>query len=116
MLGVNVAQRDADDECSSRWTRTMGDIMVLAVHLHAAFLRSIVSGVEPRPRGQPLSERELECLSLSARGQTNSDIALKLSLSERTVQFHFSNSLSKLGAANRHEAVAIAVSRGLITR
>jgi hypothetical protein len=32
------------------------------------------------------------------------------------VQFHFGNVLSKLGAANRHEAVAIALSAGIIER
>jgi len=116
MLGLNAPARDVDAACAASWAAALGDIMLLAVHFHAAFLRSIVDGLEPRQKGLPLSNRELECLFLCSRGQTNMDIAKKLSLSERTVQFHFCNVLSKLGAANRHEAVALAVARGLIDR
>jgi DNA-binding CsgD family transcriptional regulator len=117
MLGLNVVERDVNESLANKWAAAMGDIMVLAIHFHAAFLRSVVDdGIEPRQRGFPLSERERECLRLCARGQTNSDIARRLAISERTVQFHFSNTLSKLGAANRHEAVALAVSAGIIER
>ena len=117
MLGVNVAERDVNAARARMWTEAMGDIMLLAVHFHATFLRSVVEdGVEPRQKGFPLSERERECLLLCARGQTSSDIAAKLAISERTVQFHFGNILSKLGAANRHEAVAIALSAGIMAR
>ena len=44
---------------------------------------------------------------------TSIDIGEKLGIAERTVNFHFGNILSKLGALNRHEAIAIAVRRGL---
>jgi two-component system response regulator DesR len=62
----------------------------------------------------PLSPCEQECLLLCSGGQTSSDIAIKLGIAERTVHFHFSIIMSKLGAANRHEAVAIAVTTGAI--
>jgi DNA-binding CsgD family transcriptional regulator len=45
---------------------------------------------------------------------TGSDIGVKLGISERTVNFHFGNILSKLDALNRNEAIAMAVRRGLI--
>jgi LuxR family quorum-sensing system transcriptional regulator SolR len=41
-------------------------------------------------------------------------MAHKLGISERTVQFHFDGIRSKLGAANRQEAVAKAISAGII--
>jgi len=39
---------------------------------------------------------------------------MKLSITERTVYFHFTNIMSKLGAATRQEAVAIGIARGII--
>lgn len=63
---------------------------------------------------EPLTARELDVLRLLARGLENKEIALELVISERTVKFHVSSILSKLGAGNRTEAVAIAVQQGLI--
>jgi LuxR family transcriptional regulator, quorum-sensing system regulator LasR len=117
MLGLNVVERDVDEPRAHQWNAAMGDIMLLAVHFHATFLRSVVDyEMQPPQRGFPLSARERECLQLCARGQTNGDIARKLAISERTVQFHFSNMLSKLEAVNRQEAVALAISAGIIQR
>ena len=65
------------------------------------------------PIGQ-LSTRELEVLVTLAKGTKNSEIAKELFITERTVKFHVSSILSKLGAQNRTDAVQIAVKRGLI--
>lgn len=67
------------------------------------------------PEVDPLTERETEVLEELAQGSTNKEIAEALVISERTVKFHISSILSKLGAGNRTEAVTIAVSKGLIT-
>ena len=62
----------------------------------------------------PLSERELEVLSLLATGKTNSEVAGDLFVSVGTVKSHTGNIYRKLGAKNRAEALARARDLGLI--
>jgi non-specific serine/threonine protein kinase len=61
-----------------------------------------------------LTPRELEVLRLLPRGLSNPEIADALFLSRRTVQTHLTNIYGKLGVANRAEAIAVAVQRGLV--
>ena len=61
-----------------------------------------------------LTARELEVLSLLAQGRQNKEIAAALTISQRTVKFHVSAIMTKLGADNRTEAVALAAQRGLV--
>ena len=70
---------------------------------------------ESDPPVETLTPRELEVLELLAQGLQNKEIAVELVISERTVKFHVSAILNKLGAGNRTESVAIAAQRGLIT-
>jgi DNA-binding CsgD family transcriptional regulator len=61
-----------------------------------------------------LSPRELECLHMAAHGLTSLDIGDKLGVAGRTVHFHFHNVIAKLGVLNRQEAIARAITCGLI--
>ncbi len=63
-----------------------------------------------------LTTREVEVIHLLAQGLPNKEIATRLVITERTVKFHVGSILSKLGATNRTEAVAVARTRGVIKR
>ncbi|PZR58496.1 MAG: DNA-binding response regulator [Candidatus Meridianibacter frigidus] len=64
--------------------------------------------------GQRLTGRETQVLNLIARGLSTGEIARALHLSERTVKFHVTSILGRLGATRRAQAVSIAKERGLI--
>ena len=62
----------------------------------------------------PLTPREADVLGLAAEGSPVEEIASRASLSPGTVRNYLSSAVSKLGAANRHEAVHRARERGWI--
>jgi DNA-binding NarL/FixJ family response regulator len=62
----------------------------------------------------PLTPRELDVVKLIAEAYTNRQIAEILSVSEKTVESHRANVLSKLGMRDRVELVRYAIKRGLI--
>jgi len=63
---------------------------------------------------EPLSEREIEILSLIAEGSTNQEIAAKVFLSLNTVKAHTRNIYGKLGVNSRTQAVAKARALGIL--
>ncbi len=76
--------------------------------------RVIAEVASPRRTAAALSTRELEVLRLVADGLPTKQIAVSLSISERTVKFHVNSIFHKLGADNRAQAVALAAQRGLL--
>ncbi|MGI5524168.1 response regulator [Micromonospora sp. CA-259024] len=67
------------------------------------------------PAEEPLSHRELEVLTLVARGASNREAAAQLFISEATVKTHLLHVYAKLGVNDRAAAVATAYDRGLLT-
>lgn len=63
---------------------------------------------------EALTPREVEVLQHIAGGNRNRDIADLLFITEETVKVHIKHIMEKLGAADRTQAVAIAVRRGII--
>ncbi|MEW5830488.1 MAG: LuxR C-terminal-related transcriptional regulator [Chloroflexota bacterium] len=62
----------------------------------------------------PLSPQELQLLSLLIDGMSNKQIACRLEIAERTVEFHVGNVLKKLEVSSRTEAAVKAVRLGLL--
>jgi len=76
--------------------------------------KEIASCLAERMPCPELSPRELEILKLIAHGESNKEIAGRLSISEGTVRVHASNVFAKLGCNDRAQAVAVAFHRGII--
>jgi DNA-binding NarL/FixJ family response regulator len=62
-----------------------------------------------------LTDREVEVLTLLARGLSNENIAKQLFLSEGTIRNHVTSIISKLGVSDRTQAALIAAQHGLGT-
>lgn len=95
--------------------RALGDIVLFGQYFHELFIKGIIEkGLAPATVGVALSSRERQCLELASQGLTSVEIGNRLGISDRTVNFHFSNMISKLGVHNRQEAIAKGARLGLL--
>jgi DNA-binding NarL/FixJ family response regulator len=78
-----------------------------------AFAPHVANRIVQSIASDTLTERELEVLQLLVQGSSNKEVARQLSITLGTVKTHVGSILSKLGAARRAEAAAIAQRRGL---
>jgi DNA-binding CsgD family transcriptional regulator len=85
-----------------------------AMHFHELFIRTFLATTTSRLQGVKPSARELTCLQLAAQGLSRQEISERMQVGARTVQLYFDSIRAKLNANTREEAVAIALSRGLI--
>lgn len=61
-----------------------------------------------------LTDRQREVLHLIVEGYTNAEIAARLVISPRTVEFHRSNLMRKLGARTQADLIRVALQRGIL--
>lgn len=107
-----------DELASAIRTVARGDSL-----LAPAITRRLIEDFVRRPApggGRPaafdsLTEREMEVLTLIARGRSNAEIAAELFLSEATVKTHVTRVLQKLAVRDRVQAVIAAYEHGLIS-
>lgn len=83
-----------------------------------AMASKVLKGIARQQIGGPdeietLTEREIMVLHLVAQGESNPQIAEKLSISTNTVKTHLSNILKKLQLDNRAQVAAYAVEHGI---
>jgi DNA-binding NarL/FixJ family response regulator len=88
----------------------------VAAKVIAEFTRvsSMIPSAQMEQLIEPLSTRELEILSLIARGDSNKEIASQLYIAEGTVKNHVTHILSKLSVRDRTQAALKAKDLGLI--
>jgi DNA-binding NarL/FixJ family response regulator len=73
----------------------------------------LMQKIAGRIGGYDLTAREAEILNLIVEGKANQQIADNLFIAESTVKFHINNIFGQLGAADRTQAVVIALKSGL---
>lgn len=92
--------------------------VVAAIRKVAAGKKAVAPEVKKMLAENPplpdLTERQMDVLTSMVRGLTNADIAKQFGITPDGVKFHITSILAKLGAANRSEAVAIALRKHLL--
>lgn len=107
-IGYLLKDTEADDLCRAIKAAAAGKVQ-LSAEAAERLMREVAAPANP----DPLSEREVAVLKLLARGATNKEIALGLSIQETTVKSHVSSILGKLGVPSRTHAALYAARIGL---
>jgi DNA-binding CsgD family transcriptional regulator len=89
-------------------------VIEFAVHALNNPLKELYKKNYKSTRQVILSKKEIEVLSWLKEGKSSWDISMIMGISERTVNFHVNNIITKLDAKNRTQAVAIAITEQLI--
>jgi DNA-binding CsgD family transcriptional regulator len=105
---ISLSLRDEKEDAGDR----LGVLYAIAAQYWLKF-NELNDG--PPPKEMHLTAKELECLRWCKEGKTNWEIGEIMSTSEKTVEFHLSNAIRKLGACNRITAVVIGIRCGLIS-
>ena len=87
---------------------------IRAVHRGEQYLPPEIASRMTAQVDLDVSLRELEVLRLIANGKSNKEIAAHLGIVEGTVKAHLTNIFAKLGAADRAQALAIAIKRQIL--
>jgi DNA-binding NarL/FixJ family response regulator len=109
--GYLLKDADADDVAGAIRAANGGTLQ-----LNPAVVRRLISSQGNIPNGGStvrLTPREHDVLRLVALGKANKEIAVALSISERTARTHVSNILAKLGLKSRTQAAIWAAREGL---
>jgi DNA-binding NarL/FixJ family response regulator len=76
-----------------------------------AVIANVLAG---RASRSPLSDREIQVLTMIVRGRSNKEIASDLGISENTVKFHTTRIFEKLHVLDRVQAATAAIARGIV--
>jgi DNA-binding NarL/FixJ family response regulator len=87
---------------------------IRAIHAGRQYVPPEISSRIIDRHNSEISSREREVLTLIARGLSNREIAAQMGIVEGTVKAHLTNIFTKLGAADRAQALAIAIRRQIL--
>ena len=118
LVGAHGRALPPDDRAKAM--SLLGESLTISTELGMRPLVEMVTARQKSLESQPgqtmrypsnMTERQWEVLQFLAQGKTNREIAQALVLSERTVQRHIADIYNKIGARNRSEATAFAMSQ-----
>ncbi len=108
-----VHRQCAPDEMVNAITAALDGRTWLSAPVAQVLREELAAGSSPAGT-EALTRRQLDVLRALASGDSNASIGARLGISEHTVRNHVHAVMSKLGAANRTDAVTIAMRRGLV--
>jgi len=109
-MGYLLKDTRAEELCRAIKAAAAGQVQ-LSPQAAARLMREVRVPESP----ERLTERETDVLRLLALGRANKEIALELSIGEKTVKTHVSAILRKLGVLSRTQAALYAVRIGLVS-
>lgn len=110
---ITTSNPYVDAARKKRLALALPEIWSLAIYGYTSGARRALA--EGAKQERPLlTERQMECLTLAARGSSSRRIAEALGISERTVEAHIQACTVRLNARNRGEAIANAIGSGVI--
>lgn len=109
-----ASKKENDTAFYKKLKKDYSGLYLFAVYIHEYATKLYDPNVQIDDAEQ-LSKRERECLVWAAEGKTASEIGLILGVHERTAIFHLNNSVKKLKANNRQQAIARALVTGQIS-
>lgn len=107
-IGYLLKDTQADELCRAIKAAAAGQVQ-LSPQAAARLMREVRVPDSP----ETLTDREKDVLCLLAQGKANKEIAIDLSIGEKTVKTHVSNILAKLGVQSRTQAALYAAQTGL---
>ena len=127
--GIVVLTSYAGDVHAARATKAGAQAFLLKTMIRSEMLqaiRQVHSGGRYLPESvaqeiavhiadRELTEREIEVLRMVAKMGPNKRVAAAMGVAEGTIKVHMKSVISKLGAVDRTQAVAIAIRRGIIS-
>ena len=113
ICGMLSLSRPDEDISTTEFQDKLSKILWLAQFAHLGFTNLLSQSLIPE-RGYKLTPREVSVLQWSADGKTSNEISTILSISERTVNFHITNAIEKLGVSNKIAASVKAAMLGLL--
>ena len=114
MVSMLSLARKSHPVTEAEFSDKAANVLWLCNQLHSAMLERFLLHHRLEIHIIRLTARELEVLKWTADGKIASDIGMILGLSTRTVNFHISSAMKKLGANNKTSAVVMAAKFGLL--
>lgn len=112
-VGLLTLARSAEPLTRSELDANQAKMAWLAQYTHAAMARLLTPKLAPETQ-VALTSREKEVLRWTAEGKTSYEISQILDVSERTVNFHVNNAVTKLGTSNKTQAAVKATALGML--
>jgi DNA-binding NarL/FixJ family response regulator len=105
------------DSSPTELVKAVGEVMAGRRYLNPAVIEELVANLQPERRQRPhesLSDREYQVMRMIASGLTVSQIALRLSLSVKTVSTYRKRVLDKMGMKTTAELMHYGIQHGLV--